>query len=99
MVQSGDNIEIRSQKTGNPPRRGVVTGMSGRLLRIRWEDGEESSLVPGPGTLNVLGRQKKANRKKPTRKKANRKKPSKPSSKVKSKPKGRSRSRKSSRTR
>lgn len=99
MVQSGDNIEIRSQKTGNPPRRGVVTGMSGRLLRIRWEDGEESSIVPGPGTLNVLGPQRKTNRKKPTRKKPTRKKASKPSSKAKSKPKGGSRSRKSPRKR
>lgn len=93
MVKSGDNIEILSQKTGSPPRRGVVIGISGRLLRIRWDDGEESSLVPGPGTLNVLGRGKKTNRKKSSKPR------SKAPSKARSKSGAGSRSRKSSRKR
>lgn len=57
MFRSGDKIEIASQKIGHPPRRGVVTGVSGGLLRIRWEDGTESSLIPGPGSISVVGRQ------------------------------------------
>jgi hypothetical protein len=34
----------------------VVTRVSGRLMTIRWETGEESTLSPGPGVLRVVGR-------------------------------------------
>jgi hypothetical protein len=34
----------------------VVTGESGRLLRIKWSTGEESTIVPGTGSVSVVGR-------------------------------------------
>jgi hypothetical protein len=43
-------------KAGQPPRDGVVTGVSGSLLRVRWATGEESSFVPGPGAVTVIGK-------------------------------------------
>lgn len=38
------------------PRLGVVMASSGSMLRVRWETGDESSIVPGPGTLTVVGK-------------------------------------------
>ncbi len=41
------------------PRLGVVLSTSGTMLQVRWESGEETSLIPGPGTLTVLGKTRK----------------------------------------
>jgi len=41
------------------PRLGVVLSTSGTMLQIRWESGEETSLIPGPGVLTVLGKTRK----------------------------------------
>jgi hypothetical protein len=38
----------------------VVTGVTGSLLRIRWSTGEESTMIPGPGSLAVIGKVKKS---------------------------------------
>lgn len=38
------------------PRLGVVTASIGSMLWVRWETGDESSIVPGPGTLTVVGK-------------------------------------------
>lgn len=54
MVKLGDRVEVASSKAGR--RSGVVTRVSGRLMTIRWESGEESTLSPGPGVLSVVGR-------------------------------------------
>lgn len=56
MPAVGDQIELAATKVGQVPRRGVVTDVRGNMLRVRWPSGEESSLVPGPGTLSVVGR-------------------------------------------
>ena len=53
MPQVGDRVSVHS-KAG--PRLGVVTASSGSMLRVRWETGDESSIVPGPGTLTVVGK-------------------------------------------
>ncbi len=53
MPEVGDNVSVHS-KAG--PRLGVVTASSGSMLRVHWETGEESSIVPGPGTLTVVGK-------------------------------------------
>jgi hypothetical protein len=84
MVDIGDRVQLASRKVGQEPRTGVVTGVTGQVIIVRWSSGEESRLVPGPGALTVLGRgtvapraNKKANaapkKAVPTQKKAGRK--------------------------
>lgn len=55
MVEIGDRIVVESEKVGDPPRTGVVTGV-GNMLRVRWDSGYESSFVPSAGSLQVVGR-------------------------------------------
>jgi hypothetical protein len=52
MVRVRDQIRVSSMK--GPPRDGVVTGLTGSLLRVRWTSGEETTFIPAPGTLTVL---------------------------------------------
>jgi hypothetical protein len=53
MAAVGDQIEV-SSKAG--PRSGVVTAVNGLLIIVRWNTGEETSFVPGPGVLSVVKR-------------------------------------------
>lgn len=69
MPDVGDRVSVAS-KSG--PRLGVVVSISGSMLRVRWDSGEETSLIPGPGTLTVLGKMSKRS---PSKKKAAPKKP------------------------
>ena len=71
MVKVGDRIRLSSTK--GPDRDGVVTAVTGSLLRVRWPSDEETTVAPAPGTLTVLAptetvkataRTKKAARKK-----------------------------------
>ncbi len=59
----GDRVHVASVKLGQLPRDGVVTGVSGSLLRVKWSTGEESTVVPGVGTLAVIGKAKKTSTK------------------------------------
>jgi hypothetical protein len=52
MVEVGNRVSIASKKGGS--RIGVVTAVSGSLVTVRWDGGEETSLIPGPGVLTVL---------------------------------------------
>jgi len=52
MVKVGDRIRLSSTK--GPDRDGVVTAVTGSLLRVRWPSNEETTLAPAPGTLTVL---------------------------------------------
>jgi hypothetical protein len=52
MVSVGDRIRLSLNKGAD--REGVVTGVTGSLLRVRWSSEEETSVVPAPGTLTVL---------------------------------------------
>ena len=56
MVDIGDRVQLASRKVGQEPRTGVVTGVTGQVIIVRWSSGEESRLVPGPGALTVVGR-------------------------------------------
>ena len=51
MANIGDRVQALSPKLGQPPREGVVTGVSGRLRRVRWSSGEESTIVPAVGSV------------------------------------------------
>ena len=53
MAQVDDRVQVVSPKLGGHVREGVVTGVSGSLLRIRWSTGEESTVVPASGSLRV----------------------------------------------
>jgi len=52
MVKVGDRIRLSSMK--GPDRDGVVTAVTGSLIRVRWPSGEETTVAPAPGTLTVL---------------------------------------------
>jgi hypothetical protein len=57
MVDVKDRVELESEKVGEPQRTGVVTEVVGSLIRIRWDDGTETSMVPKAGALRVVGRE------------------------------------------
>ena len=57
MVSVGDRIRLTLNKGAS--REGVVTGVTGSMLRVRWASDEETSVIPTPGTLTVLGRTRK----------------------------------------
>jgi hypothetical protein len=52
MVEVGDRIRLSSMK--GPGREGLVTAVTGSLLRVQWPSGEETLVAPAPGTLSVL---------------------------------------------
>ena len=56
MASVGDKVRVLPNKAGQPPREGIVTAMNGSLLRIRWSTGEETSFVPGAGSVIVVGK-------------------------------------------
>lgn len=66
MPNVGDRVRIASTKVDQAPRDGVVTGVVGQLLRIRWSTGEESTVVPGPGAVAVTGKVRASSSKKTT---------------------------------
>jgi hypothetical protein len=55
MAQIGDRIETTSPKAGR--RSGVVTGIDGPMVTVRWDAGGESGLIPAPGVMSVVGHQ------------------------------------------
>jgi hypothetical protein len=60
MPEVGDRIRMHAIKVDQPPREGVVTSVSGTLLRVKWSTGEETTMIPGPGSVMVIGRVRKA---------------------------------------
>ena len=56
MPDIGDRVRFESTKVGQAPRDGVVTGVDGELLHIKWSTGGESSLVPAAGSIAIVGK-------------------------------------------
>ena len=56
MLSIGDRVRFESTKVGQAPRDGVVTGVDGELIHIEWSTGGESSLVPGAGSITIVGK-------------------------------------------
>lgn len=54
MIEIGDHVAVESERVGQAERRGTVLGFSDHLLRIRWDDGKESLMLPGAGALRVV---------------------------------------------
>ena len=60
MPDVGDRVRMHSAKVDQSPRQGVVVSVSGSLLRIRWSTGEETTMVPGPGSVMIIGKVRKS---------------------------------------
>lgn len=60
MVEVGDRVELSAAKGGQPPHSGVASAVRGRMITVRWDSGEQSTVVPAPGTLSVLGHKTKS---------------------------------------
>jgi len=75
MPDVGDRVRIESRKLGQAVREGVVTGVVGHMLRVQWSTGEESTFMPGPGSVTVVGKTRSKTGKKPSGKKGAAKKP------------------------
>ena len=58
MAVVGDRVQVPSKRVGQAPRDGVVTGVSGALVRVTWSSGEESTIMPSMGSLVVVGKAK-----------------------------------------
>jgi hypothetical protein len=54
MPVVGDRVEVLPSKAGQLSRMGVVTGLSGSLISVRWDSGEETKFAPGPGAMRVV---------------------------------------------
>ena len=71
MVKVGDRIRLSSMK--GPDRHGVVTAVTGSLLRVRWPSEEETTVAPAPGTLTVRAATDAVKQTAPTKKAARKK--------------------------
>jgi single-stranded DNA-binding protein len=60
MPSVGDRVVFEGNKVGGARREGELLAVEGRLVRVRWGDGTESTLFPGAGAMRVLPRRKAA---------------------------------------
>jgi Domain of unknown function (DUF1918) len=60
LLKQGDRVELESESTDRPPRRGaieeVVREEPSPRYRIRWDDGHVSIYTPSAGSLKPAGR-------------------------------------------
>jgi hypothetical protein len=63
-AQVGDRIEVTTNTLGVPPRTGEVLERGETTLRVRWDDGHESTFVP-TSNCHVVDQDEDASR--PTR--------------------------------
>src|SRR3954466_14585367 len=67
MPDVGDRVSVQS-KAGS--RLGRVRSVSGALVTVEWETGGQTTLIPAPGVMSVLGGRRPAAKKKAAPKKA-----------------------------
>ncbi len=60
MVEVGHRVQLAPATVGRRPRSGVVTGVRGQMITVRWDSGEQSTVVPASGTLSVQGHKPKS---------------------------------------
>ena len=78
MAVVGDRVLVPSKRVGKTPREGVVTAVSGGLVRVTWLGGEQSTMAPSMGSLVVVGKVKvRAKKGTPAKKAPSKKAPSK----------------------
>jgi hypothetical protein len=56
VPEIGDHVQLAAVRVDQAPRTGVVTAVRGAMITVRWPSGEQSVVVPAPGTLTVIGR-------------------------------------------
>ena len=64
MPDVGDRVSVQS-KAGT--RLGRVRSVSGALVTVEWETGGQTTLIPAPGVMSVLGRRRPAAKKTPAK--------------------------------
>lgn len=70
MPKPGDRVVIEGTKVGGGRREGTLLELSGRLMRVRWEDGAESFMAPAAGAVRFLAGNPKTSASKPKMKAA-----------------------------
>jgi hypothetical protein len=65
MAEVGDRVEVLS-KSGT--RLGVVVGVSGTLVTVAWDTGGQTTVIPAPGVMSVIGRRRPAKKRPPAKK-------------------------------
>jgi hypothetical protein len=66
MPDVGDRVSVQA-KAGT--RLGVVRSVSGALVSVEWDTGGQTTLIPAPGVMSVVGG-RSAKKAAPTKKKA-----------------------------
>ena len=56
MPAIGDRVVFEGNKVGGARREGELVAVDGRLVRVRWHDGSESTLFPGAGAMRVIAK-------------------------------------------
>jgi Domain of unknown function (DUF1918) len=58
LLKPGTAVEVESESTERPPRKGVIEEVVREApsprYRIRWDDGHESIYTPAAGALRAL---------------------------------------------
>jgi hypothetical protein len=54
MPGVGDRVVFEGSKVGGSRREGQLLSIDGRAVRVRWDDGSDSLLIPGPGAMRVV---------------------------------------------
>ena len=54
MPKPGDRVVVEGTKVGGGRREGTLIELSGRLMKIRWNEGGESIMAPGAGAVRFL---------------------------------------------
>jgi len=67
MADVGDRVEMLS-KSGT--RQGVVRRVSGTLVTVEWDTGGQTTVIPAPGVMSVIGGRRPAKKAAPAKKKA-----------------------------
>ena len=86
MPKVGDRIVVEGSKVGGGRREGTLTEVVGSLIKVRWNEGGETLMAPGAGSIQFLpGNSKKSAAKPAARPAAKAKKvaPKKPAGKTK----------------
>jgi hypothetical protein len=54
MPKPGDRVVVEGTKVGGGRREGTLVELSGRLMKIRWNEGGESLMAPGAGAVSFF---------------------------------------------
>ena len=61
-VDVGARVIVESEKVGAPPKSGVVLGVNGPMVQVRWDDGRETSFIPAAGSMRVVPTRRRGTR-------------------------------------